>query len=52
MHEEDKPVIFELVHNERDGRIVLQCFACGYKNYPGITLYNNLLDRLAALEQE
>jgi len=36
--------IFPLAHNLADqDKILLECFACGYKNYAGQTLYNNLI---------
>ena len=43
MHQEDKPLIYELLHKEEDNKIVLYCLACGYKNKAGLTLYNNLI---------
>ena len=48
MHEEDKLVIFELLHKEENGKIVLYCLACGYKNIAGLTLYNNLITLIKA----
>ena len=47
MHTEEEPV-FPLIHLlAEDDKIMLQCLACGYKNYAGLTLYNNILDKLS-----
>jgi hypothetical protein len=49
MHMQEEAV-FALVHSEtKEGYIMLQCYACGYKNLAGLTLYNNILDRLDKL---
>ena len=52
MHTQEEAV-FPLIHSEAgEGKIMLHCIACGYKNTAGITLYNNILDRLGKLRSE
>jgi DNA primase len=43
MHQ-DQEAIFPLTHQQEEDKIVLHCFACGYKNTAGSTLYNNLVE--------
>ena len=43
MHSTEE-AIFPLAHNLTDqDKVLLECFACGYKNYAGQTLYDNLI---------
>ena len=48
MHESDKPAIFALVHSldDKTQKIMLDCIACGYKNAAGLTLYQNIIDKI------
>lgn len=46
MHEQDKPAIFPLVHQDLNGKVMLQCNACGYINIAGQTLYENIIERM------
>lgn len=49
MHSQEEAA-FPLIHSQtQEGHIMLQCYACGYKNIAGLTLYNNILDRLHKL---
>jgi len=41
--------IFPLAHSEEDNKIILTCYACGYRNIAGLTLYDNILNRLNSL---
>lgn len=44
---------FKLNHNLTDqDKILLECFACGYKNIAGQTLYENLIKRINAVNNE
>ena len=46
MHTQEEAT-FPLIHSlTEDDKIMLHCIACGYKNLAGLTLYNNILDRL------
>jgi hypothetical protein len=47
MHPTEEAV-FPLVHQQEDDKIVLHCYACGYKNTAGYGLYNNLLKLIEA----
>jgi hypothetical protein len=47
MHKQEK-AIFPLSHNLEEDNIVLHCYACGYKNIAGLTLYNNLITLIKA----
>jgi hypothetical protein len=51
-HNDDAPAIFPLVHLEEEDKIILQCYACDFKMYVGITLYNQILDRLNKLDRK
>jgi len=51
-HTDDKPSVFPLVHSEQEDKIMLQCFACGFKMFAGLTLYNEILDKLSKLERD
>jgi hypothetical protein len=49
MHTQEEAT-FPLIHSlTEDDKIMLHCIACGYKNLAGLTLYNNILDRLDSL---
>ena len=43
--------IFQLTHQEENDKIVLHCFACGYKNTAGYYLYNNLISLIEAAKK-
>jgi hypothetical protein len=43
MHQ-DEEAKFPLAHQQEEDKIVLHCFACGYKNAAGYILYNNLIE--------
>jgi Tat protein secretion system quality control protein TatD with DNase activity len=43
--------IFQLTHQEENDKIVLHCFACGYKNIAGYYLYNNLISLIEAAKK-
>lgn len=46
MHTEEE-AIFPLNHSLTDqDKVLLECFACGYKNIAGQTLYNNILESI------
>jgi hypothetical protein len=52
MHPEDKEIFdikYPLMHKMEDEKIILYCTSCGYKNFPGLALYNNMIDRLISL---
>jgi|GEM_PF-2523177 len=44
--------VFPLAHQQEEDKIVLHCFACGYKNTAGLTLYNNLIELIGAQMSE
>jgi len=46
MHKSEEPIIFTLIHKEENNKIMLQCIACGYKNFVGQQLYENILKRI------
>jgi hypothetical protein len=49
MHPNEEAV-FPLTHSlSKDEKVILSCLACGYKNVAGLTLYNNIIDRLVKL---
>lgn len=52
MHTEDLEVIFPLIHQYENEKIVLQCLACGYKNTAGQQLYENLIEKIRKVENE
>jgi hypothetical protein len=52
MHEEEKPLIYPLIHKDEEEKIVLQCLACGYKNIAGQQLYENIIERIKKVENE
>ena len=47
MHQNEE-AIFPLSHQQEEEKIVLHCYACGYKNTAGYTLYNNLIELIKA----
>ena len=47
MHK-DEEAVFQLTHTLENDKIVLNCFACGYKNIAGQTLYDNLISHIMA----
>jgi Tat protein secretion system quality control protein TatD with DNase activity len=47
MHTNEEAV-FPLIHQQEEEDIVLHCYACGYKNIAGYTLYNNLITLIKA----
>ncbi len=48
MHKENEDAVFQLMHSEENEKIVLQCFACGYKITAGQQLYENLINLIKA----
>ena len=52
MHESEKPTIFALIHKEENNKIMLQCIACGYKNFVGQQLYENILNRIEGVAND
>jgi hypothetical protein len=46
MHKEED-AIFQLVHQDENDKIILNCFACGYKITAGVVLYETILARIA-----
>ena len=50
MHPTEEAV-FPLTHQEENDKIVLHCFACGYKNAAGYYLYNNLITLIEAAKK-
>lgn len=51
MHTTEEAV-FPLTHQLEEDKIVLHCYACGYKNTAGYTLYNNLIKLIEAQMSE
>jgi Tat protein secretion system quality control protein TatD with DNase activity len=51
MHPQEE-TIFSLVHKEENKKIVLHCYACGYKNISGQQLYDNLISLIASAKSE
>lgn len=51
MHPQEEAV-FPLVHKEENEKIVLHCYACGYKNTAGQQLYDNLISLIASAKSE
>lgn len=51
MHKSEE-AIFPLSHQQEEHKIVLHCYACGYKNTAGLTLYNNLITLIEAKMSE
>ena len=47
MHPQEEAT-FPLSHNLENDKVVLHCFACGYKNIAGQTLYDNLISHIKA----
>jgi hypothetical protein len=45
MHKEEE-AFFPLYHKEENDSIVLNCYACDYKQIVGQTLYNLLIQRI------
>lgn len=43
---------FVLTHTEENGKVVLQCLACGYKQTAGIQLYENILQKIKEVEND
>jgi uncharacterized Zn finger protein len=41
LHTEEEAV-FELMHREENDKVVLDCYACGYKKIVGQELYDNI----------
>jgi len=53
MHQEDILAEFGLIHKINDQDVIsLECMACGYKLYPGIDLYDQILRDIEALKNE
>jgi hypothetical protein len=52
MHKEHEPAIFPLVHSSEEDKVVLHCLACGYKNWAGQQLYENILERVKRFEND
>jgi hypothetical protein len=46
MHQGDEPAVFPLIHSSEDEKIVLHCLACGYRNWAGQQLYENILEKV------
>jgi hypothetical protein len=46
MHKNDD-AIFQLVHQDENNKVTLNCFACGYKITAGIVLYDHILAKIA-----
>lgn len=46
MHK-NEDATFQLVHQDENNKITLNCFACGYKVTAGIVLYETILARIA-----
>jgi hypothetical protein len=40
------PIIYWLMHTEQDGKIMLYCTACGYKQIAGLQLYENIIKEM------
>ena len=51
MHKNEEAT-FPLIHQLEEEKIVLHCYACGYKNIAGSTLYNNLITLIKAQMSE
>lgn len=49
MHKEDEPTAFQLTHLDENDKVVLQCFACGYKITAGQQLYDNILNEISSI---
>jgi len=53
MHKQDPGTTFSLLHKEEEeGKISLNCMACGYKKYPGINFYNKVLREIESAKNE
>lgn len=49
MHSTEEAV-FPLAHSAgEEDKVILECYACGYKITAGLTLYDNILNRLNSL---
>jgi len=50
-HKEEEAV-FPLSHTMENDKVFLYCPACGYKNFPGLDLYNTIVAEITPLLNE
>ena len=51
MHPTELDAVFQLTHSAGENdNILLECYACGYKNIAGMQLYQTILGRIQAVE--
>ena len=51
MHLTDIDTVFQLTHSlVGEDKVLLECYACGYKNMAGEQLYQTILGRIKAVE--